>query len=141
MALIERERRDLLEVLERLDASRVAAGEAAGEREEALDERVAGGVITAAAIGEEQLLLLLTLVEHGITPTDGLAMTRTAEARPAGPQRLRLRCGSLSAASDARATSGYTRMSAESAVAGLILVATEAHTRWVVPRPIAATRS
>src|SRR3954469_1681413 len=48
--------RDLDEVVERLGAAAVAAGEAAGERHEALDELVAGAEVAEACVPAEQAL-------------------------------------------------------------------------------------
>src|SRR3954447_5908741 len=48
--------RDLDEVVERLRAAAVAAGEAAGERHEALDELVAGAEVAEARVPAEQAL-------------------------------------------------------------------------------------
>jgi len=47
---------DLDEVVERLGAAVVAPGQAAGEREEALDELVAGGRVAEAGVAAEQAL-------------------------------------------------------------------------------------
>jgi hypothetical protein len=47
---------DLDEVVERLGAAVVAPGEAAGERQEALDELVAGGEVAEARVTAEQAL-------------------------------------------------------------------------------------
>ena len=56
--LEEREGRDLFEILERLAAAVIAAGQAAGEREVALDELLAEMGIAGSPIGAEQPLLI-----------------------------------------------------------------------------------
>jgi hypothetical protein len=52
----EADARDLDEVVERLGAAVVAAGEPAGERQEALDELIAGGDVAEAGVPAEQPL-------------------------------------------------------------------------------------
>ena len=61
--LDEREARHLLEILERLTASNVAAGEAASEWDIALDRRVAGLPATGSVVLAER-----AVVKHGFLP-------------------------------------------------------------------------
>jgi hypothetical protein len=74
--------RDLDEVVERLGAAVVAPGEAAGERQEALDELVAGGEVAEARVAAEQAL-----------DARGAGLRGTGRRAATGQRRESVRCG------------------------------------------------
>jgi len=68
----QRHARDLLEILERLGAAAVATREAAGERQEALDDHVALEAAAGLLVLAKQLLLRVMSCGHGTSTGDFL---------------------------------------------------------------------